>query len=147
MKVIIVKDYKKLGREGKIVEVKDGYARNYLIPRGLALLATDKNFQKLEELKKTKVKIAEKEKVKYLEEKEKIEKLSLTIPVEAKENEELYGTIGVAKILSILENERITLDKNQLVLDEPIKKLGVYNLKIKLHPEVQAVLRLWVVRQ
>lgn len=147
MKVIIVKDYKKLGREGKIVEVKDGYARNYLIPRGLALLATDKNFQKLEELKKLKVKIAEKEKVKYLEEKEKIEKLSLTIPVEAKENEELYGTIGAAKILSILENERITLDKNQLVLDEPIKKLGVYNLKIKLHPEVQAVLRLWVVRQ
>jgi len=147
VKVIIVKDYKKLGREGKIVEVKDGYARNYLIPRGLALLATDKNFQKLEELKKLKVKIAEKEKVKYLEEKEKIEKLSLTIPVEAKENEELYGTIGAAKILSILENERITLDKNQLVLDEPIKKLGVYNLKIKLHPEVQAVLRLWVVRQ
>ncbi|MBP7088371.1 MAG: 50S ribosomal protein L9 [Candidatus Omnitrophica bacterium] len=147
MKVIIVKDYKKLGREGKVIEVKDGYARNYLIPRGLALLATDENFRKLEELKKLRVKLAEKEKVKYLEEKDKIEKLSLTVPVEAKENEELYGTVGAVKILSILENEGITLNKDQLALEEPIKKLGVYNLKINLHPEVQAVLRLWVVRQ
>jgi large subunit ribosomal protein L9 len=147
VKVIIVKDYKKLGREGKVIEVKDGYARNYLIPRGLALLATDENFRKLEELKKLRVKLAEKEKVKYLEEKDKIEKLSLTVPVEAKENEELYGTVGAVKILSILENEGITLNKDQLALEEPIKKLGVYNLKINLHPEVQAVLRLWVVRQ
>lgn len=147
MKVILLKDSRKLGKEGSVAEVKDGYARNYLLPRGLALSATDKNFKNLEEMKKKRVKTAEKEKDRFIVEKEKIEKLSLTVAVQAKENEELYGAVGEAKILDALEAEGITLAKERLALDAPIKKLGVYNIKVKLHSEIEANLRVWVVRK
>ncbi len=147
MKVILLKDAGKLGSEGDDVEVKDGYARNYLIPQGIALEASDKNFKKLQEIKKARLKIAEKEKERFLELKERIKKVSLTITAEAKENEELYGAISEAQILKQLKTEGIDLQKGQLVLDEPIEKLGVFNLEVKLHSEVKASLRVWVVKK
>jgi len=147
VKVILLKDAGKLGSEGDDVEVKDGYARNYLIPQGIALEASDKNFKKLQEIKKARLKIAEKEKERFLELKERIKKVSLTITAEAKENEELYGAISEAQILKQLKTEGIDLQKGQLVLDEPIEKLGVFNLEVKLHSEVKASLRVWVVKK
>jgi len=147
VKVILLKNLGKLGKENDVVEVKDGYGRNYLIPRGLALGASGQNFKRLEEIKKTKAKVAAKEKQDFLKLKEKIDKISLTITVEAKDNEELYGTIGEAQILNFLQAEGIDLDKGKIILEEPIKKLGVYNLKVSLYPEVEASLRLWIMKK
>ena len=147
MKVVLLKDSGKLGNEGDSVEVKEGYARNYLIPQGMALEASDKNFKRLQEIKKARVKTAQREKQNFFGLKEKIEKISLTISAEAKDDEELYGTIGEAQILKQLKAESIDLEKGKLILDEPIKKVGVFNLDVKLHPEVIASLRVWVVKK
>ena len=147
MKVILFKDLGKLGNQGEVVEVKDGYARNYLIPRGFALAASKNSFRKLEEAKKAKVKLIEKQKGSFLKLKEEIDKISLTLTVEAKENEELYGSISEAQILKLLKGEGVELEKGKLVLDNPIDKLGVFNLKINLYTDVEANLRVWVVKK
>ncbi len=147
MQVILLKDLKKLGREGDAVEVKDGYARNYLIPQRLALVATKGNFKRLEEIKRVKAKIEESKKQDFSKIKEKIEKISLTVTAEAKDDEELYGAINEAQILKLLHSEGIELEKDSVVLDEPIKKLGVYNLKVNVYLGVEATLRVWVVKK
>ncbi len=147
MRVILLKDLKKLGKEGDIAEVKDGYGRNYLIPQGIALVAADGNFKRLEEIKRVKTKAEEKKRQDFLKVKEKIEKVSLTITAEVKKDEELYGTISEAQILKLLQAEGIELDKSALVIEEPISKLGVYNLKVYIYPEVEATLRVWVVKK
>jgi len=147
MKVILLKDAKKLGQEGDIVEVKDGYARNYLIPQGLAFVATEGSSKRIEEIKRVKVKVEEKRKQDFLKVKEKIEKISLTVTAEAKDNEELYGAINEAQIVKLLSSEGVELEKDSLVLDEPINKLGVYNLKVNVYSGVEATLRVWVVKK
>ncbi len=146
MKVILLKDLGKTGKEGDIKEVKDGYGRNYLIPQGLALMATEKSFKKIGEIRKAEAKIKEQARQGALVIKESIEKVSLTITVEAKEDEGLYGTIGEAQISKLLRAEGVDIDKYTLIIDEPIKKLGVYNLKICLRPDVEATFRVWVVK-
>jgi len=147
VKVILLKTLKNVGKEGAAVQVKDGYARNYLIPKGMAMVASGNNFKKLEEIKVKQTKAAAKEKGIFEELKNKLEKLSLTIVAEANENEDLYGAIGVTQIVRALKIEKIELDKDAIVLEEPIKKLGVYNLNIALHPEIKAGLRVWVVKK
>lgn len=147
MKLILIKDVEKVGKEGDIVEVKNGFARNFLLPSGFAIKVTKTSFKEIEEMKKRKGKQEEKLKADALAVKKQIESLSLTITAEAKNAEELYGSIGEQQIQKMLKDENVTLDKNSIILDAPIKKLGVYNLKIKLHPAVEANLRLWVMKK
>jgi large subunit ribosomal protein L9 len=147
VKIIITKDTEKLGKEGDVIEVKEGFARNFLLPRGLAIKATKNSFKEIEELKKRKDKQEEKVKIDALEIKTKIEALSLTITTEAKDTEELYGSITEQQILKALKEEGFTLEKGKIAIPEPVKKLGVYNLKVKLHPAVEANLRLWVMKK
>ena len=146
MKVIIIKDFEKF-KEGNIVDVKDGYARNFLIPKGLALEATKENLERFENIKKQRLKLKELEKEKCLQLKERIEKLSITINAEVKNEDELYGSINESLILKALKEEGIELEKDKIQLEEPIKKLGIYNINVKLHPEVIARLRVWVVEK
>ena len=110
-------------------------------------MATDKNFKKLDGIKKEKAKVVKREEQKFIELKEKIDQISLTITAEAKENEELYGSISQNQILKLLSTEGVELDKDSLVLDEPINKLGVYNLVVNLYTSVKASLRVWVVKK
>lgn len=147
MKIILLKDWKKLGKEGDVVEVKNGYARNCLIPQRLALVVTEGSSKRLEEIKRVRAKIEDKKKQDFSKIKEKIEKVSLTISAEAKDDEELYGTINQAQILKLLQSEGINLEKDSLVLDEPINKLGVYNLKVNVYSGLEATLRVWVVKK
>ena len=147
MKVVLIKNVEKLGKEGDIIEVKDGYARNFLIPTGVALRATKGSFHEIEEMKKRKVKSEEKGKKEAIVLKEKIEEISITLTTEVKEGEEIYGSISEPQILRALKEEGFELDKGKLSLDGPIKKLGVYNLKVKLHPAVEANLRIWVMKK
>lgn len=143
----MIKKTGKFNQEGEVVEVKGGYARNYLIPGGFALAATAGNLKRFKEIEKTREKIAVREKSAFLTIKEKIESISLTIATEAKDNEELYGAINETQILRLLKTEGVDLEKGVLVVEEPIKKIGVYNLKVKLHPQIEAALRVWVVKK
>lgn len=145
--MIVLKSVGKLKTVGNVVDVKDGYARNFLIPKGFALQATKDNFSKLEEIKKKEEKAIAKAKEVYVAMKEKIEGISLTITSEVKEDDEIYGSINEVNIIKQLKEEGIDLEKESLQLQEPIKKIGVYNIKVNLHPEVDANLRVWIVKK
>ncbi|MBU0694298.1 MAG: 50S ribosomal protein L9 [Candidatus Omnitrophica bacterium] len=147
MKVILLQAIGKLGKVGDTMEVKRGYARNYLFPKGFALVCTKENFKKLEEIKKRKIKLASKEKESFLALKEKLEKIPVTIIAKVKEEDEIYGSVGEQQILKSLKEEGIELNKGKIALEEPIRKLGVYNLKVDLCPGVEASLRVWVVKK
>ena len=147
MRIILLKEVARLGKKGDIVEVKNGYARNYLIPYGFALKATRENLKKFEELKRREEKLLEKRKREALKLKEKLEKISLTIQAEAKENDEIYGSIGQVQIKNALKEEGIEIDKDKIQLEEPIKKLGVYKVKINLEKDIDTFLRVWVVKK
>jgi large subunit ribosomal protein L9 len=147
VKIILTKDVEKIGKEGDVVDVKEGFARNFLLPRGVAIKATKNSYKEIDELKKRKDKQEEKIKGEALSVKTKIEALSLTLTAEAKDTEELYGSITEQQILKALSGEDLTVEKGKIILTEPIKKLGVYNLKVKLHPTVEANLRLWVMKK
>lgn len=147
MKIILTKDVEKLGKEGDVIEVKEGFARNFLLPQGSAIKATKNSFKEIEELKKRKDKQDEKIKNEAVQLKTKLEALSVTITAEAKDTEELYGSVTEQQILKALKEEGFTLDKGKIALPEAIKKLGVYNLKVNLHPAVEANLRLWVMKK
>jgi len=147
VKIILTKDVEKLGKEGDVIEVKEGFARNFLLPQGSAIKATKNSFKEIEELKKRKDKQDEKIKNEAAQLKAKLETLSVTITVEAKDTEELYGSVTEQQILKALKEEGFALDKGKIALPEAIKKLGVYNLKVNLHPAVEANLRLWVMKK
>lgn len=147
MKVILIESIDRLGKIGDVVTVKEGYARNYLIPNNKAKEATPGSMKMLDALKK---KQAAEEKKKLGEIQalaDKISGLSLSIPAQAGEEEKLFGSVSSDMISSALAAEGISVDKKDIVLDEPIKKLGIYQVSVKLHPEVKANLKVWVVKE
>ena len=147
MKVILTHTVDRLGKIGDIVNVKDGYARNYLFPKNAAKEATPGNMKMLDLLKKKQI-LSE---AKRLDEAkalaEKITALSITISAKAGEEEKLFGAVTTEMISAALRAEKITIDKKDIVLDEPIKKLGVYQVGVKVHPEVKASLRVWIIKE
>ena len=145
MKVILIANVDKLGSMGDVLSVKEGYARNYLIPKKLAKEATPGNMKSLESLLKKKA--AEEARVLEAANKaaDKIASLSLTIPAQAGEEEKLFGSVSSEMIAEALSREGISIDKRDIALDEPIKKLGVYQVTVKIHPQVKASLKVWVV--
>lgn len=147
MEVILTKDVQKIGRAGTVVKVKDGFARNLLIPQGLAILVTPGNLKKLEADKQKIALESEKRKGKANELKSRLDGFSLTISVLAQEDENLYGSIVASDICDALKNEGIEVDKDYIVLDNPIKALGIYEIPLKLHPEVESILKVWIVKK
>ena len=147
MDVILKTDVAKLGKAGSIIKVKDGFARNFLIPNGLAIPSTNENLQKLEAQKQKKS--LELEKIKLAAEglKNKLSGLSLTIPILVQEEGKTYGSIGAIDIARALKDEGFEIEKNLILLDEPIKSLGIYEVPIKLHPEVSAKVKIWIVKK
>ena len=147
MEVILLKSMNKLGEPGKVVKVKPGFARNYLIPQGFALVANNANFKKFEEFKNRQTKLVAAQKTKFLDLKKKIDGLSLTISAKVKDEEEIYGSIGEAQILEALKEEGVELAKGIIALTEPFKKLGVYDVKASLCVDVEAAFRVWIVKK
>jgi large subunit ribosomal protein L9 len=147
MKVILLENIDKLGKIGEVITVKEGYARNYLIPHNKAKTATPGNMKILESLKKKEAS----EEAKKLEEARKlgdrISSLSLTISAQAGEEEKLFGSVSNDDIASALAEQDINIDKKDILVEEPIKKLGAYQIIVKIHPEVKANLRVWVVKK
>ncbi len=146
MKIILKEDVTKIGKIGDIVEVKSGYARNFLIPQAKALEATKSNLKLFEDYKRAQAKKQEKEKQEALELAKKIEHVSCTIVMPAHE-EQLYGSVTNADIAKALLQDGITIDKKDILLDDPIKALGVYQVTVKLHPEVKQQVKVWVVQK
>ena len=145
MQVILKEDVTNLGQIGELVSVKDGYGRNFLIPKGLAVLATPRNKKRLEHEKK----VIEQRDVKRSRDaqtvKESIEKLSLTIAKQTGEEGKLFGSVTTREIAEAVAEEGIEVDRKTIQVDQAIKSLGVYTVEIRLTRDVTANLKLWVV--
>ncbi len=147
MKVILLKDIEKLGVIGDEVEVKDGYARNYLMPRSMAILSNKGALRVVEQKKREKAKREEKLIQECKKTAEKISSVSCTIPMDAGEGEKLFGSVTADMIAEAFNAEGVEIDKKKIVIEEPIKTLGTFNVEIKLHPEVKIQARIWVVKK
>jgi len=146
MKVILRKNFDQLGKVGDTVSVKDGYARNFLIPRQIAYQATKGNIIALEEEKKQIQKKDAKELATAQTLAVNIEKVSVTIPVTVGEEDKIFGTVTAQMIADSLKEKGFDIDKRKIEITEPIKSLGIYSVTVKIHPSVTATIKTWVVR-
>ena len=147
MKIILKENLEKLGRAGEVVDVRDGYARNYLVPRNLAVPAEKGNLASIDRILKEKESRENKKKREALSCKEKIEEISCTAEVLVGEEDKIFGSVTTLEISRMLKDKGFFVDKRNVTLEEPIKALGVYSVPVKLHPEVVANLKLWVVKK
>ncbi|PJA99960.1 MAG: 50S ribosomal protein L9 [Ignavibacteriales bacterium CG_4_9_14_3_um_filter_30_11] len=147
MKVILRKDFGTLGKVGEIINVKDGYARNYLIPNKLAYTASKGNVRALEEERKSLEAKANHEVIAAETLSVELEKVSVTIPVQVGEEDKLFGSVTAQMISDVLKEKGFEIDKRKIELDDQIKALGIYEVKVKLHPSVSTTIKVWVVRQ
>ena len=146
MEVILKRPVEGLGKEGDLLNVADGYARNYLIPRQIAVVATDKNRRMLEHEKHIEEQKASKEKRIAERILSKISKVTYTIPMLAGENDRLFGSVTSANIASYLEEQGIEIDRRNIQLEEPIRELGVFLVPIKLYKDMTTDLKVVVTR-
>jgi large subunit ribosomal protein L9 len=147
MEVVLMKDYDGLGKAMEVISVKDGYARNYLIPQGVAVPATESNKKKVVESKRLSEKREEKKIIEAREIAKKIEQVPCTIPVKVGEEEKIYGSVSAQDIADFLKKEGFNVEKRNVGLEEAIKQLGVYNIDINLYRDVTAKLKVWVVKE
>ncbi|KMQ52910.1 50S ribosomal protein L9p [Chitinispirillum alkaliphilum] len=147
MQVVLMKDYGNLGKAMDVVTVKDGYARNYLIPSGVAVPATEGNKKIVAQAKNSAEKREEKKLKEARQLAKKIEQVPCTIPVKVGEEEKIFGSVTSQEIADLLNKEGFNIDKKAVGLDEPIKQLGVYNVKVNLYKDVYAKVKVWVVKE
>ena len=147
MNIILTEDVAHRGSAGDMLKVKDGYARNYLIPKGMAILATTENVKQLEHQKRQIQSKLNKLKKASESVAQQIESISCTIARAAGEEDKLFGSVTSADIYASLKNEGIDVDKKKILLDEPIKSLGIFTVPIKIHADVTANLKVWVVKE
>lgn len=142
MKIILLKDYKNLGKAGEMVEAKDGYARNYLLPRNIAIEATPENVENWKEEQK---KLEEEERIAFegaQELKEKLESITLNLSAKGGETGKLFGSITNAEISKeLLKEEKLSIDRKKIELKEPIKTAGLHEVPVRVYPEVLATLK------
>jgi large subunit ribosomal protein L9 len=147
MLVILRENVENLGITGDLVKVSDGYARNFLLPRKLVVMADEKNVAAIEHNKR----ILEKKRLAQRADDEalvkKLEQFSCTISRKVGDQDRLFGSVSTADIASALKAGGYSVDKHSVVLDAPIKSLGVHTVTIKLQPEVSASLKVWVVKE
>ncbi len=145
MKVILLQDVKTLGKKGETVEINDGYARNFVIPKKLGLEANSKNLNDLKLQKANDEKVAQEILEGALEFAKKIEQITVVVKIKTGENGKTFGTISSKEIAkAALEQEKMEIDKKKIQVSEPIKNLGVYEVMVKLHPKVSAKLKVKV---
>ena len=145
MEVLLRREVEKLGKAGDLVKVTPGYARNYLLPQGLAVTVSKEN-ARLVESERTKVIQQEDERVESLRETvQKLSEVSVTIPEKASPDGHLYGSVGPQQIAEALCQQGFEVDAKMVMLDEPIKELNVYDVSVRLHADIEAVCKVWVV--
>ena len=145
MKLLLNEDVKDLGLAGDVVTVANGYGRNYLLPRHLAVEVTPANLKQIESLKKLR-QAREMERVKdFRMLAERIAAIDVTVKERVSEADMLYGSVAAKQLVDALTAEGVGIEAEMVKLDEPIRTLGVHRVKIRLHPEVEAELKVWVV--
>jgi large subunit ribosomal protein L9 len=147
MKVILTQDVSNLGAIGEVVNVRNGYARNFLLPRGLAAVANEANQAQLAHHKR----VLEKRREKVLAAAKalgaKIEKISITVAKQVGEDEKIFGSVTTSELEELLKAEGVDVSKKEISLLEDVKKVGVYSAQVKLHRDVVAKFKVWVVAQ
>jgi large subunit ribosomal protein L9 len=147
VKVILLKDIETLGSAGEVVEVKNGYGRNFLIPRNEALVATAANMAQFESRRKQQETLAERDRRAAEALAKKLETESITAQVKVGEEDRLFGSVTAQNIAELLDEKGYEIDRRAIHLEDPIRELGVYNIDVRLHPEVAAAVKLWVVKE
>jgi large subunit ribosomal protein L9 len=145
MKVILKEDVKSVGQIGDMVSVKDGYARNFLIPKGFAVEANPRNLKALEHEKRIIQERARKIRTGAEEVASRLSGLNVTIPAKAGDEEKLFGSVTVMDIAEALQKQGIEVDRRKIDLDEPIKRLGTYTVTVKIHRDVASEITVNVV--
>jgi large subunit ribosomal protein L9 len=145
LKVILTEDVAALGPAGTVVEVAKGFARNYLIPQGKALEATPGNLARVEQSRDKRAQVQVREQEAALAEASRLEGVSLTIAQRVGEGERLYGSVTAAMVAEALVAQGFEVDRKQLELPEPIKKLGAYEVTVRLAPGVKTQIKVEVV--
>jgi large subunit ribosomal protein L9 len=147
MKIILKEDHERLGKAGEVVNVADGYARNYLMPRGLAMRVTRSNMAVYEAERRQKEihqnKARKAAEALALE----LEKVSCTAVVQVGEEDKVFGSVTNQNVADLLKEKGYEIDRRNILLDEPIKALGVYTVGIRLHTEVEGKVKVWVVKE
>jgi len=141
MKVVLIKELEGYGNVGTVINVKDGFARNYLIPRGIALPATESNLRHVQSILSQKQRNLQKEKEKALALAKKLEGLVLEIKHQVGEKGKLYGSVTSAEIAKALAEKGFEIDRKRVVLAKPIRDVGIHTVSIKLHPEVEVQIK------
>lgn len=147
MNVILKSDIKGLGKAFDVVKVRDGFGRNWLLPQGLAVVATSGNLKSLETEKRRQAQRDAERKAEAETLATKLGGMSLTVSVRVHDGDKLYGSVGAPEVHAKLEEAGVKLDKAAILLDEPISALGVFHVAVKLHAEVEAKVKVWVVKQ
>ena len=145
MKVILLEDVKTLGKKGQTIDVNDGYARNFILPKKLGLEATPQNLNNLKLQKANEAKIAKENLEKAQEFGREIEKLTVVVKMKGGEGGRVFGSVSSKEIVEEAKKQfGVELDKKKIVMDEAIKSFGTFELTVKLHPEVTAKLKVKV---
>lgn len=147
MKLILREDVNKLGDAGDIVEVKAGYGRNFLIPQGKAMMATQGALERVQRMKEKAERRAEQTVEKSQELAERLETTSVTIPVAVGENERIHGSVTNQDVADALAERDINIDKRKITLNQDIKTLGEYTATVDLIAEIQPEIKVWVVKE
>ncbi len=145
--IILSEDVENLGEVGEVVDVKPGYARNYLIPHGKALPATDGNLERLRQKRRRSERAEERVREEAGDLGRRLDGRSLTFQERAAEEGKLFGSVTVQDIVDRLAEDGLTVDRKDVRLEEPIKELGVYNVAVELHPDVRPEMKVWVVAE
>lgn len=147
MQVILQEDMPNLGRAGEVVDVREGYGRNFLLPRKKAVLADPKNLKQLEHQKRVVGAKQQKAKRGAEEIAAKLKDLSVTIARDTGEEDKLFGSVTAKDIADALRAEGVIVDRYGIHLEAPLKKIGIFDINVRLHPEVTGVLKVWVVKK
>ncbi|OME87623.1 MULTISPECIES: 50S ribosomal protein L9 [Paenibacillus] len=147
MKVIFIKDMKGQGKKGEVKEVSEGYATNFLIPRGVARPATDGNMKTLEQQQASEEKRKAQEKGEAQALGKKLEEMTVVLKAKAGEGGRLFGAITSKQIAEALAGQKIKIDKRKIELSDPIRSLGVTQIPVKLHPDVKATLKVQITEE
>jgi large subunit ribosomal protein L9 len=147
MKVILAENIASLGRIGDLVKVAPGYARNYLVPKGLALESTEKNVRDLEHKKRILARKREKVRQEMLSQAEKLKQVQLTLTRKVAEEDRLYGSVSTVDIAKALEDLGFAIDRKDIRLVQPIKQLGEYQVSIRVDADVEAEVKVVVQKE
>ena len=146
MEIILLKNYEGLGGAGDIVNVKPGYARNKLIPEGIGLRASKKNLAISKEKKEMESNRLSREMVAHKKVVNKLSKTEITIEAQVGEEDKMFGSITTIDIQKALEDKRITVERSSILLEEPIKSLGIYHIPVKVTSELSADVKVYVIK-